>query len=590
MLQGGLMLLRLIAFSALMVALTTASAQAAKRAALLIGNQDYRINSLDLKNPHNDVAAVGKALEQVGFEVRIVRDAGLGKLHREINRYTKALKRAGKDAIGFFYYSGHGALNENNRFNYIIPTDVDTIDSTDLWDGSIRLKRIVDDLKDKAGNAIHFVVFDACRNELKLARKGSRAVIQPKGFKPIRETVRGMLIAYATAEGEIATDVGEKLGPYAEALAKAIVKPGLEAVNMFREVQVSVFNNIGQEPWYTHGALKRVYFAGREKTRPARQRKPQPPLSEAARAWQVVQNTNNPAALRAFARRFKGTVFADMALAMADTAQRSPADPTARRKPADTTNRMQPGTSFKDCHVCPEMVVVPAGSFMMGSNDGDSDEKPVRKVTIGASLAVGKYEVTFAEWDACVADGGCSHKPGDQGWGRGKQPVINVSWDDITKQYLPWLSRKSGKSYRLLTEAEWEYVARAGTTTAYWWGDEASHEYANYGKDECCDGLAKGADKWAHTAPVGSFKANGFELHDLHGNVWEWVQDCWNDSYKGAPTDGSAWLKGDCGRRVLRGGSWGLNPQYLRTADRVGGYPGVRSRNGGFRVVRMLTP
>ena len=298
------MLFRLIALCLLMVPLASPGAHAAKRIALLIGNQDYRIDSLDLKNPHNDVTAVGRALKQVGFDVRIVKDAGFGKLQKEVNRYAKRLRRAGKGAVGFFYYSGHGALNESNRFNYLIPTDVDTVDSADLWDGSIRLKRIVDDLKDNASNAVHFVVFDACRNELKLSSRNSKSLLQSKGFRPIRERVRGMLIAYATAEGEIASDVGSKVGPYAEALSRWITKPGVEAVTMFREVQVSVFNNIGQEPWYTHGALRRVYFASRESPGRARPGKPKPSFSEAAKAWALIETSKDVRDFEAFRRQF----------------------------------------------------------------------------------------------------------------------------------------------------------------------------------------------------------------------------------------------------------------------------------------------
>jgi len=241
------------------------------------------------------------------------------------------------------------------------------------------------------------------------------------------------------------------------------------------------------------------------------------------------------------------------------------------------------GTTIKDCDVCPELVIVRAGNFMMGSNDFRPDEKPVRKVTIGAPLAVGKFEVTFAEWDACVADGGCSHKPGDEGWGRGKRPVINVPWTDITKQYLPWLSRKSGKTYRLLTEAEWEYVQRAGTTSRYSWREKIGKGNA------VCDGCGSRWDN-KQTAPVGSFEANAFGLHDLHGNVWEWVQDCYKDSYRGAPTDGSAVTTGKCEGRVLRGGSWNFYPRWLRASARRTFGPGYRDNNVGFRVVRMLTP
>ena len=175
------------------------------------------------------------------------------------------------------------------------------------------------------------------------------------------------------------------------------------------------------------------------------------------------------------------------------------------------------------------MVAVPAGRFTMGSTEFDN-EKPSHKVTIGKPFAVSKFTVTFAEWDACVSAGGCKTKPDDEGWGRGRQPVIAVSWDDATKEYLPWLSRKTGKTYRLLTEAEWEYAARAGTATKYSWGDDIGKGNAN------CNGC--GSHQWAgqQTAPVGSFAANDFGLHDMHGNVWQWTQDCYADTYKTVPT------------------------------------------------------
>jgi len=219
------------------------------------------------------------------------------------------------------------------------------------------------------------------------------------------------------------------------------------------------------------------------------------------------------------------------------------------------------------------MVVVPAGSFRMGSNNGDKDEKPVRTVTIAKPFAVGRFEVTFAEWDACVAAGGCKHKPDDKGWGRGRRPVIDVSWKDA-RQYVGWLSKTMGKRYRLLSEAEWEYAARARTTTKYAFGDTISTWQAQFAAGK--------------TVKVGSFKPNVFGLYDMHGNVWEWVEDCWHKSYAGAPSDGSSWSTGDCKYPVLRGGGWNYNARYRRSAYRYWGRAGNWDVDVGFRVARAL--
>ena len=251
---------------------------------------------------------------------------------------------------------------------------------------------------------------------------------------------------------------------------------------------------------------------------------------------------------------------------------------------------LEPGTVFQDCPECPEIVVVPSGEFMMGSPDSEpergEEEGPVHRVTIPAAFAVGKYEVTFEEWDACVSAGGCSHKPEDKGWGRGRLPVITVSWDDA-QEYVSWLSKKTGKTYRLLSEAEWEYVARAGTTTPFHTGEQISTSQANFDGDWTYNGSSKGENR-KRTIPVGSFGANQFGLHDVHGNVWEWVQDCGNTSYKGAPSDGSAWTTGDCEERVLRGGSWFSGPRVLRSSIRIRNGTGKRNYIYGFRVARTL--
>ena len=257
---------------------------------------------------------------------------------------------------------------------------------------------------------------------------------------------------------------------------------------------------------------------------------------------------------------------------------------------AGTVAAQEAGEVFRDCGACPEMVVVPPGSFIMGSpstEDGRyDDEEPQHRVTIDYEFAVGVYEVTFEEWDMCALSGGCrvGHLPSDSRWGRGRRPVINVSWEDA-QAYVEWLSRTTGEQYRLLTEAEWEYVASAGARTARYWGESESGQcrYAN-GLDTsgpCPDG-------YRNTAPAGSFDPNAFGLHDVLGNVWEWTQDCWNDTYVGAPTDGSAWASGNCSVRSLRGGSWLNAPTVLRLAQRGRTHADKSHVDLGFRVARTL--
>ncbi|MES1981654.1 MAG: SUMF1/EgtB/PvdO family nonheme iron enzyme [Pseudomonadota bacterium] len=227
-------------------------------------------------------------------------------------------------------------------------------------------------------------------------------------------------------------------------------------------------------------------------------------------------------------------------------------------------NGVEPGNgkSFRDCAACPEMVLLPAGSFMMG------EPGKQQQSDISAPFAAGKFEVTFDEWDACVAAEDCGgHRLDDHRWGRGNRPVINVRWNDA-KQYVRWLSRVTGHSYRLLTEAEWEYAAKAGTTTTYYWGDEIGNGNAN------CFGCGSPWDN-RQTAPVGSFRANPWGLHDMYGNAWEWVDDC---------------DRGNCALRIMRGGSWFTSPYYARQARRVRIEPHdyFYSGNYGFRVARTL--
>jgi len=270
--------------------------------------------------------------------------------------------------------------------------------------------------------------------------------------------------------------------------------------------------------------------------------------------------------------------------------------------------------AYRDCaSVCPEMIVIPPGSFSMGSPASEQgrsdDEGPQHPVTINYTFTIGKYDVTQDEYAEFVSE---THRPEpascitqdasgqwddtkghnwhDPGFPQtGRDPVVCVSWDDA-QAYVQWLSKKTGKRYRLLSESEWEYAARARTTTPYWWGQTANRDYANYGADQCCSGLglASGHDQWVNTSPVGSFPANAFGLYDMGGNVWQWLDDCWNKSYSGAPMDGSPRHSGSCDLRVQRGGSWVNYPGLIRAASRDGGSTASRSSTSGFRVAKTL--
>ena len=272
---------------------------------------------------------------------------------------------------------------------------------------------------------------------------------------------------------------------------------------------------------------------------------------------------------------------------------------------------------FRDCENCPEMVVIPAGSFTMGSPASETDhfdnEGPQHQVRIGAPFAVGKFEITRGQFAAFVNDTG--YKPGDScvilannkgvdTKGRSfrdpgfkqddSHPAVCISWDDA-KAYVAWLAKTTGKSYRLLSEAEYEYAGRAGTTTAYFFGNDPSRlcDYA-HGANQTTKAqfpsltTADCKDGYVYTAPVGSFAANDFGLYDIIGNVWEWTEDCYHHSYAGAPHDGSAWTSESCEYRALRGGAWNRDPRLLRAAFRGGGLPDNRDGGGGFRVARTL--
>lgn len=542
-----------VALVLLIFLLFFAPALAQKRAALVIGNSAYQYAPA-LANPKNDATDMAVALKRFGFQVIEGFDLDKSALERSVRAFSAALR--GSD-VGLFYYAGHGLQVAGQ--NYLVPIDAkaETADAVD-WE-MVRLDLVQRTMERAAATNIIFL--DACRNNpltRNLSRAmGTRSTEIGRGLAPVEGGV-GTLISFSTQPGNVALDgIGQRNSPFAGSLVKhmSTSSDDLSALLIAVRNDVMLQTQRKQVPWEHSALTGRFYFKAPTATTA------HPQSSEAERAWDRTKDTTNVTLLEAFIGRYGDSYYGDLAKARWAALE-----------------AMRPGREFRDCPiVCPEMVVVPAGGFLMGSpaneQDRSTDEGPQRKVTIAAPFAVGKYEVTFEEWDACVSAGGCSHRPDDLGWGRGRRPVINVSWDDANT-YTAWLSRNTGQHYRLLSEAEWEYVARAGTTSRYTFGDNIAENQARYHHSQ--------------TAMVGSYPPNRFGVHDMHGNAMEWVSDYFHADYKGAPGDGSARQRGLLSMRMKRGGSWYVSPTVIRSATRFAGEPDERSSFNGFRVARQL--
>lgn len=502
------------------------------RIALVIGNGAYP--SGPLGSPKKDADAVAKKLSELGFAVTKETNIGGPALRTAIRDFGHRLEQP--DTVGLFYYSGHG-MQVNNR-NYMIPIDAEIRDEADVEESGVAMEHVLRRMEHARSNP-NIIILDACRdNPFEKAMKSAQTGLAP--MRPPTST----LIAFAAAPGTVAQAAsGGRLSPYTESLLEYIDTPGQDLIKMFQVVQNTV--------------------------------------------WQRSQGRQNPHV--EFTPGLPDFSFKPVMAALPGV---GPATPPARAPAVQPAAPVLPkvGESFKDCDVCPEMVVVPAGSFLMGSPEGEEgrfdNEGPQHRVTIANPFALDKYEVTFDEWDACAARGGCNgYRPDDQGWGRGKRPVINVSWRDA-QAFVAWLSKATGKGYRLPTEAEWEYACRAGRTTLYSWGDAITQEKANYR-----DALFFWSNP-SMTTEVGDYPLNRWGLSDMHGNVGEWVEDIWHENYRGASRNGLAWTEGEGVQsesyRVFRGGSWLDFSRGLRSAYRNGYRPDRRGSNLGFRVARTL--
>ena len=578
-----------VVFLATFTFLATASAE--KRVALVIGNAAYGHHP-KLPNVPNDAAAMAALFKAANFDAVVPKEnLGVSELRKALREFSALA--AGAD-MAVVYFAGHGI--EVDRTNYLIPVDAKLATDIDVEDETVSLDRVLQLLE--PAKRLRLVILDACR-ENPFAGSIKRTVATRtigRGLGRFEPTTSNTLIAFATKSNAVAEDGKGANSPFTAALLKHLPTPGLDVILALRrardEVLASTRNR--QEPYFT-GSLGGDIVSLAAPLSAADAKLPVVPaplpLSAADRVWVAVKDTTSIPALEAFRQQYgkENPVYDRLAearieglrrqqLAMLEAEQaRKLAEEEKKRAEA---HLVRPGRVFRDCpDMCPEMVVLPAGEFTMGSNEFNK-EWPAHKVTIARPFAVGKFEVTFAEWDACGTEGGCKHHPDDQGWGRGRRPVVNVSWHDA-KAYVAWLSRKTGKIYRLLSEAEWEYAARAGTTTQY-----ASGNAINKSQAQFSEGGWGSAGKMVE---VGSFPANKFKLHDLHGNVWEWVEDSWHPNYQGAPIDGSVWQGGDMSLRVLRGGGWYDNgPDNLRSANRYWIRPDVRGNGLGFRVARTL--
>jgi formylglycine-generating enzyme required for sulfatase activity len=489
---------------------------AAARLALLIANGDYTALETRARAPSKHAQSLAAELRHAGFSVDLHEDLGRDAMRRAVRAFADKIRRG--DTV-LFFFSGYGI--QVAQSTYMVPVDADIWTATDVGARALPLDEILAAFGTAAPKA-ELVVLDASRRNPFERRFRTLSM----GLGPTIVPEACLLIS-AGDVGEVVADEDDEPSVFVSELVKEMRAPGLTAQEIFRRTRIGVARATGggQHP-LVHSTLAEDIYLG-----------PSPSgSSPGTPAQEPLSRLGAPA--------------------------------------GDLT----PGLRFRDCGRCPDVVVIAPGAFTMGS-DAFETEKPPHRAVIQAPFAMGRAEVTFAQWDACVADGGCAYQPSDQGRGRTSLPVGEVSWRDAAA-YVGWLSKISGETYRLPTEVEWEYAARGGTTTAYWWGDDARAGLAN------CRGC--GGEAVRHAVPVETFQANPFGLVDTAGNVAEWVADCWTESYRAAPPRAVTPEAGSCKNRVVRGGSFDAGPRYVRSSSRFPYDADLRYYTNGIRVLREL--
>lgn len=556
-------------------ALTVAPSLAQTRIALVIGNSNYRSVPV-LQNPASDANDIGDALGRLGFSVQRLQDANFDQMRRALLAFGPQARNA---EMAVVFFAGHGM--EVGGENWLIPTDAELKSDIDAENEAIGLKSLL--LTVSGASKLGLVVLDACRNNPFAAKMQRTARLRSveRGLARI-EPSGSVLVAYAAKDGTVAADGIGRNSPFTSALLRYLELPNLEINFLFRNVRDDVITatSRAQEP-YIYGSLssEAIYLKTAGLAMPVF---PPPATNPATPVVGVFSTT-----------RASG--------------------PLSRSE----EQLLKRGDSFRECADCPEMVVMPAGSFMLGSPGDEprrlADEGPQTRVTIANPFAVGKFEVTLAQFKAFVSATKFQVSAGCRIWSQrlrtwdrrtaltfrnagfaqgDDHPVVCVNWDDA-KAFVAWLASSTGKEYRLLTEAEWEYSARAGTSSPFSFGATISTDQANFDGNATYNNGRKGLSRMT-TVPVTSFAPNPWGLYNMHGNVWEWVEDCYaREDYKYLPAavrDGGGTWPGACesDEHSIRGGSWLDDPEYLRSARRVEIRPAGRLNYLGFRVARTI--
>jgi formylglycine-generating enzyme required for sulfatase activity len=545
------------------------------RVGLVIGNDAYAQGRLG--GSVTGAKAIAETLRNGGFDVVYAENAERAAMEGAIEAFGQKLEHG---AYAIVYFSGYAVQNQGR--NFLAPIDARIASEADAARETIDIDTLIDPLVVAKPSAA-VIILDASRaNPWTAALQGrTHGLAAP-------EPMQRVAFVYSAEPGKAIKDAPGAGNLFASELAKALATKGLGFDAAFNQARDAIKRGASGDlaPWQSAALPADLVITSEQ---------PRAPDPIELGFWDTIKDSATPADFLAYLEsypegRFVGNARSRLKQigAVEPTAPQTAEAPEAPPPPplptvvaARTPTPGEPAAPegpIRDCSQCPELMLVHGGTFDMGSDEMFPFEGPVHRVTIRKNFYIGRREVTFEEWDACLADGVCKHRPNDRGLGRGLRPVSDVDWDDA-KLYAEWLSGRTGHAYRLPSESEWEFAARAGSTTTYPWGKTVEKDRAN-----CIGCTSQPINK---ATPTGTYPANGLGLFDMAGNAAEWVEDCWSESYRGAPSDGAAWGKPQCRERVLRGGSFNNDPRYLRSAARFKYDFDVRYYTNGFRVVRQ---